>query len=951
MTPGFEVVTPDPSLFRNRFLEASAGTGKTFAIEQVVLRLVDQGVPLPEILVVTFTRAATLDLQLRLQKQLAPLALHGEEAKIWTIHSFCFQMLRNFPLLTGFLPHRREERTPEEALLLLIKDYLRTQSRLSPKQLAKVIRGNPDALVAQLRTLVAQRLPIEQPDWDYREACAPFASLDPEKLLEDLCLQAPDYATLCTPRREVKREVLEGLTTFTRLLRGEPVDPVDLPITKFVPSNLLKRRGTPPLHYPHFLAEAQQELLPKLLLFSDPKAILAHLGEGIRGRLEEVVEREEWLFYEDLLRLMAHHVENPDFAARVRGCFRAVLIDEFQDTDPLQWKIFSTLFLTDAFSGPLYLVGDPKQSIYRFRNADLYTYCAAKKAMGSESHASLQTNYRSTPSLVSALNRLFANESLTLPKTGEVLPYPAVAAASTLTPLDDGKGVIHTLCADDEHLLFSTIFHEIGRLHREANLPLSSCAVLVRDQFQAERFRAAATLPLAPRRERSLRDGEALPTLLDLLHALRRPRDRSAQVQLLAGPLFRYPLDAPPEMAPDLLFRYQQLLRERGLLALFEKVIADAPPCAPSLYYDLLQLVELGATSARPGEELAFYEGLLLLPPEAEVLKARRIGEEEGIPLMTIHVSKGLEFAVVFALGLLAPPPRRETLVRSGGRLLLSDPHHTQEEEEERKRMTYVACTRARQRLYLPLLAPHETPPLQGEGFSSEVCRLYPPPLYTPAPPPPTPPLVTPPAYPPLQIHSYSSLYPHTAPPPREELSPAKGVPAGRETGLILHRLLEHLPFEKAFRQKKLLPLVAPLLQRTRLAPWTEEITGWIEKALHEPLPDPEAPFPLAAVDPKKILKEVPFCFPSETPPGVIKGYIDLFFEHRGHYYLLDWKSHAEGESIQNLLSTYAYEEQGRLYRTAMEKYLKLFPCRNPSLRAVFFFFLRTQKVYPFLTE
>ncbi len=938
--PGFNVLDPDLPLFKNHFLEASAGTGKTFAIENIVLRLLQEGLSLDEILVVTFTRAATVELKERIRAKLAPDQLaQFDEAKIWTIHSFCFHMLQQQALQTGFSLDQIEESAQITLLKQIIKDYLRTSHILTPKQLAKVLKKDPDGLVNQLASIASQRLPIEEPDWEYQNAIDALQPVDPDKLLEDLLALAPQFGKLCDRQKNVKPEVESGLKRFTLLLAGQKIDPVDLPILKYTEDNKLKRALSPTLHYPGFLEELQRDLIPKLTLFSDSTAILARLAEKTRLHLERVIEEEELVFFEDLLKKMAKHVADPLFAKAVRGQFRAVLIDEFQDTDPLQWQIFSTLFLNAQFEGPLYLVGDPKQSIYRFRNADLYTYLEAKRQMGEKTHASLQTNYRSTPSLVEELNALFSKDFISLPKTGETLPCPPVEAASELPPISDGKGSLHFLIAEDEAALFSTIVHEIARLQ----LPLRECAVLVNDRFQAERFIAACPLPTVSKRSRSLHDSPAFATLLELLRAADNPRDRSAMARVLAGPLFCHSIEAIPEEY-ERFYRYHHLLETEGILPFFQKVVQESNLSDSQLYQDMLQLVEKAVH--HKGDYLSFYHGLMQLDPDSEELRARAIMEDDAIQVMTIHVSKGLEFSVVFPIGIAAPHTRRKGLVRSENRFVLSDPLSEAEERSEKMRQLYVACTRAKRRLYIPVLENDSPVSTFLEGVdvtkkSHEICKIYPAPVYRSKRASSSTPIKLEKTFSPITIHSFSSLV-HYEP---EKMHIPEGIlPVGAETGTLIHQLFEDLPFEEAFQAKSLLPFVSTQLKGTLLEPWAEEVEVMMRRTLHQPLPGPDGTFPLSAVDPKKIFKEMEFLFPSEEPPGYFKGFIDLFFEYEGGYYVIDWKTNYVDGTAEEVVKHHRYDLQAAIYQNAVERYLHLFDSRA-QFKGSFYIFLRTGEI------
>ncbi len=931
---GFDVLDPNLHLFENRFLEASAGTGKTFAIENLVIRLLDEGITLDEILVVTFTRAATVELKERIRSHLNPEQLiQFDEAKIWTIHSFCFHCLQEQALQTGFALDQFEESSQSALLKQIIKDALRTSTILTPKQLEKVLN---ERLIDRLVSLVSQRLPIEQPDWIF-----PKFDVDPETLLEDLIVLAPGYGKLCDRKKQVKPEVVEGLKLFTSWLAGDPVDPVDFPILKYVEANKLKRTLSPTLNHPGIVERMQEELIPKLASFSDSETILAVLAEEARVHLERVVKEEDLVFFEDLLRMMAEQVADPIFAQTVRRQYKAVLIDEFQDTDPLQWKIFSTLFLNEGFEGPVYLVGDPKQSIYRFRSADLYTYMEAKKAMGRDAYASLQTNYRSTPTLVEELNAFFAHDFITLPKTGEIIACSPVEAASGLPPIDDGKGSLHYLMAESEEALFSTIVHEISRL----NIPLRECAVLVNDRHQAERFLKACSLPAVSKRSRSLLDSPAFETLIELIRAAQNPRDKSALARVLGGPFFAYPIDALPEEY-ERFYSYHHLLETEGLLSLFNHVVEESKLSDPKLYQDLLQLVEMGVHVKE--DLLSFYNGLMQLDSDAEQLRAWATVEEDAIQVMTIHVSKGLEFSVVFPIGIAAPYVRRKGLKRFENRLVFSDPLSESEERAEKMRQLYVACTRAKQRLYVPVLENDSpiTTFLENSAYtakSSEACEIYPRPIYARKKTVSQAPVVLNKSYPACAMHSYTSLVTYE---PREKHTLAEGImPPGPQTGILIHKLFEDFDFENP---ETLHPFVLKALRGTFLEAWSEEAVSMMEWALNHPLPGPDGPFSLLDVNPKKIIKEMEFLYPSDEPPGFLKGFIDLFFEYEGGYYLIDWKTNIIDTTIEECVQEHHYDVQAEIYQNAVERYLSLFHDK-PPFKGILYLFLRPKDLFFFI--
>ena len=987
--PGFDVLDPHLALYQNHFVEASAGTGKTFAIENIITRLLldPDGPNIDQILVVTFTRAATIELKRRIYanieksiaKQSDPHAKRRlkqalatfDEAKIFTIHSFCFHSLQEYALEVGLSLDQMEESAPIGLVETIVKDYLRTD-KLHPQQLELLMKNNFDHLLSQMVQITNQRLPIVGGK-SYKQLLASYTSeitkwerISEEKFLEDLLALAPCYRQMTDRKREVKPEVKAQLKRFAAFAARKSADVIDPLLLHFDPSNQLKKAKLPSLHYPRHFEQMQKRLLPIAREATSELVLLADLAEGARKMVEKVVQDEELLFYEDLLQLMGKNVEDPLYAQKIRGEYGAVLIDEFQDTDPLQWKIFSTLFATESFEGPLYLVGDPKQSIYRFRGADIYTYLAAKKGFDEKSCYSLDCNYRSAPGLVRALNDLFsaAQDFIPLPQKEESLSCPPVNVDPSKK---EDEGALIFWRAEKEEQFFPAIVSEMRRLHHEEGIAYHGFAVLVKDRFQADRFYRycqKVNLPIISKRSYSLVNSQAYPALVELLTALLDPRDQSALAKTLGGPIFGWDYERIAEKRDSFCRSFYQLgqtLKERGILALFEELtqLCDelfSRQGGLELYSDLLQLVEVVACETSSVDNYLPFLTNLAHEKEAERLKARQIGDENAAQIMTIHASKGLEFEVVFPIGLILPTPHRKQLTPDATRSHLTpneDPLHAQELDAEKMRQFYVAATRAKTYLYLPVLKEKTYVPGVIPPMDLFLQKLSKPLSFSPLPEsfhaqeknPPLP-LKPPPKIEvtaqPLFIHSFTSLSTHE--PDRKTIPEGDIIPPGMESGILLHKVFEELPFAQAFQLDSLTPLIAPILQKTHLEPWINSISEMVYHTLHTPLPADDGPFPLSAVDPAKMFKEMEFLYPSEEPAGFIRGFIDLFFEHRGKFYFLDWKSNYLERYTQPYLEKAMQENdyllQSKLYRRALEHYFSLFE-QQYTFGGAYYIFLR----------
>lgn len=1018
---GFDVLAKDLDLFKSHFLEASAGTGKTFAIEHIVLRLLIEEFTIDQILVVTFTKAAVFDLKKRIRKTLEKALRHVsdaqieaypflencddtalflikkklkralalfDEAKIMTIHSFC-----NHCLLPEML-EIAEEKMGEDFLAKIMKDYLRTHVHLLPPfQIDKLLRKyhyDLDLLAKDLSSIAIKRAPIECGK-SYEDLQSLFSSqysqlkekfsLESDKLLEDLLLHAACFRDMCNRKKEVKKEVVEELKRLSQF--DSNLSNYSL-LQEMQERNRLPKK-TPPqkenLHYPHLFEEMQKTLFPILEDVQDTLHIFAYLAEEARKYLKK---EKDLFFHDDLLHLMEERVKDAHFAEKIRDVYKAVLIDEFQDTDLIQWKIFSTLFLHEDFKGPLYLIGDPKQSIYRFRGADIYTYFQAKKRFPQECQYTLTRNFRSDPKLVFALNHLLGSLTpfITLPKTQEILDCPQMDYDTKKTPYlwNDGKGSIHFLMGNNESDFFPIIVDEIRRLTNEKNIPLKECAILVKDRFQAERFQKYARkrgLHTTTKKAKTLIESHALQAFQELLEGLFQIKAMGAIEKILGGAIFGFSyleisLQKEKWLLP--LCALKTCLEKEGVLPFFHKLMFEMGLYTDILsreegiefYADFLKLVEILAEHVSDTDGyLTYLQNLSSLSPDCELIQSYPLGLEDGVPIMTIHGSKGLEFDIVFALGLsLSAKEKRELLFDAERhRFTFSEEMFEQEKKEsysEKIRLLYVASTRAKKRLYLPYLQREDDSPLslflkekkmESELITNSFCveksddgnekiLIKKPNLYTPK--------RYQFSFSPIHISSFSQLV-QTHQIHDEVLErPEKGLPSNKVVGNLLHKLLQYLPLHQRYQSASdLHHFIKPFLENTPFKDFRDEIADILFKALHAPLPVKPS-FTLSEVDDKKVLREMEFLYFIEEKNCFLKGFIDCIFEHDHYFYFLDWKTNYLGSSpqdydkknIENVMRKQNYFLQEQIYRTALKKYLSIISSQS-TLNSSLYIFLR----------
>ncbi len=500
-------------LHGSRLIEASAGTGKTFTIALLYVRLVLGGHsveddtafvrPLtpPEILVVTFTNAATQELRERIRNRLveaaevfretpdakeagheeglfpgmekvapkdgftAPsqwpaseppahdplllqlrdqydpatwpacsrrLALAAEwmdEAAVSTIHSWCYRMLREHAFDSGSLFSLNLENDQRELEQEVVRDYWRSfYYPLDSDALGIVTRywKSPDDLHAPLQRLLpeSEALGDEKP-----EPSKTLATTQAERAAKLRELKAPWAAWLdeLVPALEeaATRKAFKGQSfnaksraNWLGALREWCDTEADRPALtdaawkRMTPDGMadIWKEGAPPCPQAW---EALAQLPNALDALPEPRNdLLIHAVQWCRARLEREQERRAEMGPNDLLTHLDRALKGPNkeaLAAQIQRQFPVALIDEFQDTDPIQYRIFNAVYdvATPRRDSAILLIGDPKQAIYAFRGADIFTYLQARQDTDGR-HVTLGTNFRSSRAMVAAVNHCFS---------------------------------------------------------------------------------------------------------------------------------------------------------------------------------------------------------------------------------------------------------------------------------------------------------------------------------------------------------------------------------------------------------------------------------------------------------------------------------------------------------------------------------------------------------------
>ncbi|MGA8047931.1 MAG: UvrD-helicase domain-containing protein [Dermatophilaceae bacterium] len=384
----FDIAGPLPS--GTVLLEASAGTGKTWTIAALVTRYVAEGVAtLPEMLVVTFGRAASQELRARVREQL----VLAERA------------------ISGALTSGRDRSDP-------------------PRIGGPDPTESPDALIALLLDVEGHELAVR-----HRRIRAALTDFD-----------AATIATTHQFCQQVLRSLGVAGTTDVGAALVEDLDDLlvevvdDLYLRGFIRDGrapfftrdealLIARTAVDDVHARLRPTAAEPDSAPDRRV---------RFAKAVRDELDIRKRRLQVMHYNDLLTQLADALEAADSPARarMRRRWQVVLVDEFQDTDPIQWQVLERAFAGHARA--MVLIGDPKQAIYAFRGGDIVTYLEAART--ADDRRTLPTNYRSDADLVGALGVLLGGAELGHPDIG-VLPITAHRPGSRLArPGDPDHG-------------------------------------------------------------------------------------------------------------------------------------------------------------------------------------------------------------------------------------------------------------------------------------------------------------------------------------------------------------------------------------------------------------------------------------------------------------------------------------------------------------------------------
>ena len=798
-------------------VESSAGTGKTFLLEHLFVDLIlTHGLSCEEILVVTFTEKATAELVLRLRALIARLAgllpddaksveaasapasaswviddkarrflgealLAFDRANILTIHGFCQRVLRDHAFVQGRFFD--EELIGEEAAFALaFHEVLRGQAAHASDLAAPI-----EAWLACGKSIDGLETLLRACD---REKTAPWRTrFDEARLAAAMAAWQPVVGDNEVLRRRLKNAkvdhrsipaIVSRLARVSEIVAGCQGDSVRF--LTAMQSFASEPRMQDGLAYvlQRLPASPSDETLAALAstvreLHEATVPLEAFLAERLSPLIREHAARRKrraGLFdFSDMLHLVARALADPGPAGSalleaLRRRYRHALIDEFQDTDEVQWSIFQRIFVEAHDSHALTVIGDPKQAIYGFRGADVRAYLEASQALQKVGghRLVLDRNYRSTADIIAATNLIFdQNADFFRRESGITYDQPVRCGRADLRLLDGTAPVVVFGLATSEASLLTpranaavqaAIVDELRvllapasplRLHsQDGDRRLRARDVFILTFTNAEshaigRALGAASIPYAFYKLGNLFESPEAAEVLAVLRAIAEPEVRSLRAQALLTGFFDLDVtgaaasldlgQASPHV--QLLLRFATLAAQGDIPGLFASMIDDsglvrrevfAHPSERTLTNVTHVLEILQAEWARSHASLpeladllgAFIRGTQK-PPSQEGDLQRLETDKDAVQILTVHKAKGLEADVVFVYGGTGQGKAQSVhILHEGGRRVLHVGRLDDagkrlvalDLEDERSRLLYVALTRARYRLYLPHYPP-----------------------------------------------------------------------------------------------------------------------------------------------------------------------------------------------------------------------------------------------------
>jgi len=986
-------------------IEASAGTGKTYSIALLVLRLIlEKRIPVNQILMVTFTKSAVAELEsrIRLFIRLAHRAANGEkieeksieeivqkaihesskdevseilqksillldELSVQTIHSFCQSSLEEFALEANMRYNPEIITDASDIVELFVNDFWRSKVTTLPVNILKTLSES------------LNKANIAQAVKDHLEDKITYG-YNPEA----------DYGLSAEYLAETEKTIATGNEEQVKQSTKDLADTL-----KFAAIN---------------------EISPRIKRYKDEHNLLT---------------------YYDMIRKMHDALISDGGSAlkhQLQQKYKAVFIDEFQDTDKLQYEIFKTAFHNS--DSVIFYIGDPKQSIYSWRKADINTYL---KATGEVDNCyGMNYNYRSSESMIQAMNNFFLPEegfdTFAFDNNNSEITYKTVESPKPNTKgtlkhrnqetipisifeVDKKDQVIAPVVAQVAALLNGKDY-KIEKGTSSPNLVPADIGILVRTNPQAQQIKEALSrvgIPAVTIGDAKVFDSSEASYLLYLLEAFENLSQGTINKALLSpftGLNLKQVLELDNDQLAEIFRKYRNIWRQSGIMPAIKTFIADfnvqgillnqeseqGERTIANLYH-LAELVHKAESTKElsPVELIGWLHGAINDAGAAEDEAEQRIeSDENAVNIITIHKSKGLQYNVVIApyLDLITYSPFDDISWRNpatgayitGNKKEVGNAEknlYQEQTNQENRRLLYVAITRAVYKCFIakvntvkgPFNTKHSalaafTNALKSNpkpGISFGDCPILPKgyfysdskedkPIYSIA----------------QNFHlahtnwrkmSYSFLAAEHEYHPKPETGfyatdydrfVFSDLVRGPKTGDMLHFILENIDFTDDTHWDKVISEALNRFLPKYKSAYSPLLKQLISETVNSQIKLNGDEIKLSTIDNSRRINELEFDFtvspfsPSKLKrfanndqtisigtaqemEGMMNGVIDLFFEHNGKYYILDWKSNFLGDSpdcytpdkLNEAMNENNYHLQHLIYTAAVDLFLK----------------------------
>lgn len=1077
-----EFIVTEVELSGSNLIEASAGTGKTYSIAILMLRLIlENKVPIKEILMVTFTNAAVAELEERIRRfvrmayryaqneeiadktikeivdgtgkedavvLLKSAVLNLDETSVMTIHGFCQQTLSEFAFETGQL--FSAELIPDNSQVLEgeVQKFWRKHITGIRKDLLGLL-SNHKLNMSDIQRLVKSH--IGGKNYLVYDKSVHY-SFEKEK-------QNEFFNTISVSKNQYDK-LLDEITNYIENNTNELIESANknhhsksslLPYVNNPAKFLSVFKDKRETAYANNNFPALKEQVDRLILSEEEykiaveeclNFIYAYAIQEISASVDSFMYDHNLFSYDDLIGNLHKALvlkPNPKLENELRRKYRAVFIDEFQDTDKLQFEIFHQAFQTGSET-VLFYIGDPKQSIYGFRKADIFTYFKARNSVNPEKRYMMKTNFRSSSNLVAALNKFFLSR-----EPADIFHYEGEADVieyiEVNTPKNNDKGEL-TLIENCAPVSITTLANktEIGKDVAKRVLDLlmnkafklgesqkrvmpSDIGILVKSHADGENIRNELDkfgIPCVTGMEIKILNTAEANEMLFLLEAFTDNR-LSKINKALVGAFIRWNDKQISNINEEVVINifneikaiwsnqkvYAALMRFAKVFELKKHLLDENPKGGERILTNFYHLAEIlykveSRQHLTPDELISWLKKRKGRDDSAEDERQQRIEtDEQAVKIVTIHSSKGLEYPIVFAptLDFVVDAVNGNTMEKiaefrddkdgeyySGKLGELSTEQYAlfnKQKIQENRRLLYVSLTRAVYKCFIyhsngatanstlshflnDSLYDNELIEEGDKDFETAYQRY-------------------------IIDHqvssqsrlsteqikfresnwqqmSYSGLSAHLNTSVRESYTKPeenydrfifKDLRKGTRTGTFLHFIFENLNFSNSESWQYAIDkaILRFMPNKKNDEKFIESIRQFLNHVMNANLNTGNETFKLSSIYQSQILHELEFDFPvlpfepkqleslmsygilisnyyieeREKIEGMMTGFIDLFFEYKGKYYVLDWKSNYLGpslndysiENVRKAMNENNYHLQYLIYSLAVKKYLK----------------------------